>query len=77
MTSFSNTTDYYQGHFIAGLCRIWCRRTTGENRYWQHLCYPNRGWHACVRIVEDFMDRFPGEYDYEVTADQDIMRPCW
>ena len=71
------TSDYFQGRSIAGLCRIWCRRTSGESRYWQHLCYPNRGWNECVRIVEDSMDRFPGQYDYEVTADHDIMRPCW
>ena len=63
--------------FIPGLCRIWCRKTTGDNRFWQTMSYPGRGYHDCLRIVEDYQDRFGNLYQYEITANLDVCRPSY
>lgn len=72
------TTDYFEDRFIAGLCRIWCKRITGDNQLgWMPMTYPSRGWSDCVRIVEDYLDNFGNDYIYEITADLDVCRPRW
>ena len=60
---------------IPGICRIWARPTTGDNQYWQTMPYAPRGYSDCVRLVEDYQDRFGNLYMYEITADLDICRP--
>ena len=77
VTNMASTTSFAK-RFIAGQCRIWCRRTNGDNPMgWQPMTYPSRGWHDCVAIVADYERRFPGAYDYEITADLDCCRPRW
>ena len=72
------TTTSFDKRFIAGLCRIWCRRTDGSSELgWRPMTYPQRGWSDCVRIVEDYERRFPNAYDYEITADLDCCIPRW
>lgn len=58
---------------VPGLCRIWARLRSQP--FWTDTHYPARGFTDCVRLIEDFQDRFPGLYDYEITADLDACRP--
>ena len=69
------TTLHFEGRFIPGLCRIWCKPTFGDNQYWRPMTYPERGWSDCVRIVEDYQERFGNCYRYEITTDSDLARP--
>lgn len=63
--------------FIPGLCRIWARKTSGPDQYWQKMSYSSRGYSDCERLVEDYQDRFGNLYVYEITSDSDLMRPCY
>ncbi len=62
--------------FIPGLCRIWARRTSGDNQYWSVMSYAARGYTDCQRLVDDYTDRFGNVYQYAITADSDLCRPC-
>ena len=67
--------DNFIMQFIPGLCRIWARRTSGDDQYWRVMTYAPRGYHDCERIVDDYIDRFGNLYHYTITADHDLCRP--
>ena len=59
--------------FIAGMCRVWSKKQGG---YWVTMPYAARGYSDCERLVEDYEDRFGSLYQYAITADHDLCRPC-
>ena len=61
--------------FIPGMCRIWSRRTSGDDQYWSVMPYAPRGYTDCERLVDDYTDRFGNVYQYAITADHDLCRP--
>ena len=58
--------------FIAGMCRIWSKKQGG---YWVTMPYAARGYSDCERLVRT-EDRFGSLYQYAITADHDLCRPC-
>ena len=61
--------------FIPGVCRIWSKRTTGENQYWTSMPYPARGWHECIDLVAYYEEQWGTHYKYAITANLDVCRP--
>ena len=59
--------------FIPGMCRVWSKKRGG---YWVATPYAARGYSDCERLVEDYEDRFGSLYQYAITADHDLCRPC-
>ncbi len=59
---------------VPGLCRVWTRLRSQP--YWTKTSFAPRGFTDCVRLIEDFQDKFGNLYDYEITADLDVCRPA-
>ena len=60
---------------IPGICRVWARRTSGEDQYWHVLPYAPRGYSECQQLVDYYEEQWGSHYVYEITANSDLCRP--
>ena len=61
---------------IPGLCRVWARRTSGNDQYWHRLPQHGRGFRECQDLVDYYEEHWGSHYIYEITADHDLCRPA-
>jgi len=59
---------------IPGLCKLWCRSTTGPNQYWVAMSYAARDYFACQQLGRLYQENFP-DMEYRITANSDMCRP--
>ncbi len=63
--------------FIPGMCRVWSKRTTGDDRSWHNMGYAARGWHECIDLVAYYEEQWGTHYKYAITANLNACRPTW
>ena len=61
---------------IAGMCKVWARKTVGDDQYWFQLPQAARGYQECQHLVDYYEDAWGDFYEYCVLSAA-VTNPSW
>ena len=56
---------------IAGLCKLWARKTVGPDQHWFDMPYAVRSYQECEQLVDYYQEAFGNCYIYEIRSAAD------